>query len=107
MYKVATANEDMQAVLKFLRNKEYKSLGYILQDIDLTVDYSGTFDKAQVIDHLLYSKEFRMVGSEDAGDKTIVDNDMTVGRNCLTWIEQQVCFLEYVVSIPAIEVRNI
>ncbi len=64
MYKVTTANEDTTTVPRFLRDqKEYNSLGFVLKDIDFTVDYSGTFSKAEIIDHLLYKHDFRIAGS--------------------------------------------
>ncbi len=95
---MATPNEDPEEVLNFLHQKDaYQSLGFILHDIDFTLDYSGTFDKAEVIDHLLYNRYFRMAHSLDAGSKTIVDNDMTVGRNCLSWMED-VSFIFYQLS---------
>ena len=77
--------------LEFLETGEYNSVGLYLKDIDITKDYSGTFAKAAVINHLTETEKCRMAGSLDSGDKTIVDNDLTVGRNCLSWIETGHC----------------
>ena len=51
------------------------------------MDYSGSFDKEEVIRHLTTNKSFRMQGCTVDGDKTILDNSDQVGNNCLTYME--------------------
>lgn len=89
IYKVATSEEEPAKVLKWLRDSSsYKSHNFYLNDLDMTCDYSGSFDKKAVIGNLLYVEDFRMQGSDDQGSRTVVDNDLTVGANCLTWMEE-------------------
>ena len=62
----------------------YKEYGFFLKDVDITMDYSGSFDKYDVIEHLTDSEKFREQGSMKNGEqyqRTIIDNDATVG----TW----------------------
>ena len=89
MYKIATANENLPLVMDFIRKRHlYESLGIYLHDLDLTCDNSGSFEKDEVIEYLIDHYDFRMAGSPgDTGQRTIIDNDNTVGRNCMSWIE--------------------
>ncbi len=54
---------------------------------DITMDLAGTFNKDELIQYMTNTLDFRMQRSREAGSKTIVDNDITVGRNCLCWME--------------------
>ena len=58
-----------------------------LKGIDVTMDYSGSFDKDEVIYHLTTKKGFRMQGCTTDADRTILDNTDQVGNNCLTYME--------------------
>ena len=44
-YKIACANVEYESVLQFLRTKEYCKRGLFLKDIDITMDYAGSFDR--------------------------------------------------------------
>ena len=90
VFKIACPNVDYSKVMDFLRKFDYNGYGYYLKDVDITLDYSGSFDKYKVIDHLTSFKDFREQGSLNNGEnypRTIIDNDAMVGKNCLTWME--------------------
>ena len=88
-YKVATPNLDYKAVMEFVRAEEYKSIGMILKDFDVTMDFAGSFDKDEVIEYLVKEHDFRMQGDENTlSPRTILDNDRYVGRNCLTYMKE-------------------
>ena len=86
-YKIATPNIEYATVMNFLRNGSYKGYGFFLNDIDITIDYAGSFDKYKCINHLTSFENFREQGSIQNCDeypRTVVDNDKEVGMNCLT-----------------------
>ena len=89
-FKVACPNKDYSTVMNFLRSVDYNGYGIFLKDVDVTIDYSGSFDKYECINHLLVSENFRVQGSfenQEEYPRTIVNNDAYVGKNCLTWME--------------------
>ena len=87
-FKVACPNADYAAVLEFIRNKRYNICGFFLKDFDVTIDYAGSFDKEELIEHLVKEKGFRAQGEYDKNaSRTIIDNDKMVGRNCLSFME--------------------
>ena len=91
IFKIACPNNDYGLVMNFLREIDYNKYGFFLKDIDITMDYSGSFDKYKCIDHLTTLEDFREQGSIKNGEqypRTIVDNDTEVGKNCLTWMEK-------------------
>ena len=51
------------------------------------MDYAGSFDKHEVIQHLTTKKGFRVQGSAKDVNRTILDNADQVGNNCLTYME--------------------
>ena len=51
------------------------------------MDYAGSFDKDEVIQHLNTKKGFRVQGSAKDANRTILDNTDQVGNNCLTYME--------------------
>ena len=88
-YKIATPNVNYVTVMEFLRNVNYKGYGFFLNDVDITMDYAGSFDKYKCIDHITNFEDFREQGSMQNGEeypRTVVDNDREVGKNCLTWM---------------------
>ena len=86
--KVACPNEDPKLVLSFLQQRKYASLKVQLKDIDFTLDFAGSFDKDEVIQHMLQTSEFRMERDEEVPfGRTIMDNDKYVGRNCLSYMD--------------------
>ena len=89
-YKVACPNIEYTKVMEFLRTADLATIGMVVKDIDVTMDYAGSFDKAEVIEHLVANEGFRMQGDKSNAFRTIVDNDASVGRNCLTYMETTV-----------------
>ena len=59
----------------------------ILKDIDVTMDYAGSFDREEVIDYMVTNRDFRCQGAVEDAIKTILDNSDKVGQNCLTYME--------------------
>ena len=86
-YKVACPNLPYHTVLDFIINADYIGIGFFLKDIDVTIDYAGSFDKYEVINYLTSEAGFREEGVEKDALRTIVNNDTLVGRNCLTIME--------------------
>ena len=86
-YKIACANVEYGSVLQFLRTKEYVQRGLFLKDIDVTMDYAGSFDRDEVIDYMVTNHDFRCQGAVEDATKTILDNSHKVGQNCLTYME--------------------
>ena len=86
-YKIACPNIEYMAVMKFIREADYNRVGYFLKDIDITMDYVGTFDKYELVEYLTKEEGFREEGDGGEADRVIVDNDYKVGRNCLTFTE--------------------
>ena len=86
-YKIACGDEEYENGLTFVRALEYEKEGLFLKDIDMTMDYAGSFDKEEVATYLMENRGFRHASSHNEADRTIVDNDHHVGRNCLTYME--------------------
>jgi len=89
-WKIACLNVNYVTVMEFLRMVDYNGYGFFLNDVDVTMDYAGSFDKYKCIDHLTSFEDFREQGSMQNGEeypRTVVDNDGVVGKNCLTWME--------------------
>ena len=86
-YKVACPNLEYAIVMDFIRTVDFAPIGMTVKDIDVTMDYAGSFDKEEVIQHLVAEEDFRVQGSGGEASRTIVDNDAMVGRNCLTYME--------------------
>ena len=86
-FKISCADEEYSNVLEFLRTDEYRIRNIFSKDIDVTMDYSGSFDKDEVIHHLTTKKGFRMQGCTTDADRTILDNTDQVGNYCLTYME--------------------
>lgn len=55
---------------------------YYLMDFDITQDFTGIFDKREMEKYLCEQHGF----FKGKGEKLIVDNDKTVGIDCLTWV---------------------
>ena len=78
------ANENSEAVVSF-EQKEYCQRSLYLKDIDVIHDFSGSLSKQELIDYLLETDQFRMQGS---GSLPILENNSTVGNNCLIYYGQ-------------------
>ena len=90
IWKIACPNLNYVTVMEFLRKVDYNGYGFFLKDVDVTMDYAGSFDKYKCIDHITNFEDFREQGSMQNGEeypRTVVDNDGEVGKNCLTWME--------------------
>jgi hypothetical protein len=72
-FKISCANEEYSNVLEFLRTDEYKIPNIFLKDIDVTMDYAGSFEKDELIHHLTTNEGFRMQGCTTDADRTILD----------------------------------
>ena len=57
-YKIACANVEYGRVVQFLRTQEYVKRGLFLKDIDITMDYAGSFDREEVIDYMVTNHDF-------------------------------------------------
>ena len=86
-YKVACPNIEYKKVMEFLRTTDLATMGMVVKDFDVTMDYAGSFNKKEIIDHLVSKEDFQVQGGNAKTMRTIVDNDATVGRNCLTYME--------------------
>ena len=74
-------------VMDFIRNAPYNDIDMFIKDIDVTIDYAGSFDKYEVIDHLTNNEGYREEGTCEEAYRVIVNNDAMVGKNCLTYME--------------------
>ena len=83
IWKIACPNVNYVTVMEFLRKVDYNGYGFFLKDVDVTMDYAGSFDKYKCIDHLTSFEDFREQGSMQNGEeypRTVVDNDGEVGK---------------------------
>ena len=69
------------------KDKKYCERGLFLKDIDMTMDYAGSFDKEEVVDYMVTNHGFHCQGVDDEATETILDNSQKVGQNFLTYIE--------------------
>ena len=58
-----------------------------LKDIDVTMDYAGSFDKEEVINYMVTNHDFWCQGAVEDATKTILDKSNKVGQNCLRYME--------------------
>lgn len=87
-YKIACAEEAYDRVLSFLRAQDYNTSGLFLKDIDVSMNYAGSFDKIEVLEALVNTKGFRLQHADhNDEERTILLNSRDVGRNCLTYME--------------------
>jgi hypothetical protein len=87
-FKVDLMDENLKNISMQLPTilKQLEGRGIYLSDIDITIDYAGTLDKLDLIDYLTKNLNYRLQGEHTAGSRTILDNDKSVGTNCLTYI---------------------
>ena len=79
-FKVACADENYSKVLEFLRTDEYKIRNMFLKDIDVTMDYAGSFNKDEIVNYLTRHKGFRIQGSYYGADRTFWITVSRLGR---------------------------
>ena len=86
--RIACPNIPYNLVMQFIRNGKYNDIGFFLKDIDITMDFAGSFNKYDVIDHLTAVEGFKEEGKcSQESSRTINNNDTSVGRNCLSFME--------------------
>lgn len=59
---------------------------YYLLDFDITQYFAGTFSKEEMTRYLCKNYDFCLQGEYEKDFNIIVDNDKTVGKDCLTWL---------------------
>ena len=88
-FKIATPNLDYSEVMAFVRSSCYNDFGFFLKDVDVTLDFAGSFEKQEIVSYLVKHMGFRLQGEDDfTATRTVVDNDCMVGRNCMTFMEE-------------------
>lgn len=88
-YKIELADAVLKDVLEKLPLilEEIKALDIYLLDLDITQDFAGIFNKADMSEYLISNHNFRLAGTSWIENyNTIVKNDKTVGIDCLTWM---------------------
>ena len=90
VYKVGCADIPIAKIIKALEKKDLRnSRGIYLEDVDFTIDYSGSFNKEEIIDHLL-SIGYKLQNSVTTMEEsigTIMDNNYAVGKNCVSFLQ--------------------
>lgn len=86
-YKIACADLEYQKVLDFIRKQEYNDCGLFLKDVDVTLDYAGSFNREEVVQSMVQMHGFGSQGTATSADRTILDNCDNFGENCLTYME--------------------
>ena len=86
-FKVSLDNQDLECILKLLESQVLGEHGIPLNDLGATQDMVGSFQKETLISCLL-DNGFRMEGDGFYSGPTIMDNDHSVGRNCLTFLQE-------------------
>ena len=91
VYKVGCADIPITKIIKVLEKKDLRnSKGIYLEDVDFTTDYSGSFNKEEIIDHLLsigYKLQNSVETTMDESIGTIAYNNYAVGRNCVSFLQ--------------------
>lgn len=87
-YKVACADCDPEIILHALKQPELADNKYKVEDVDVTIDCYGIFKKDELKEELIDKHGFVLKGEggDLARENIILDNDNTVGKNCLTFM---------------------
>lgn len=93
LFKISCPDMEYKELLQNLSRLllKFRSYGLFLHDIDFTRDYGGSFDKDELINHLIRTRQYKREGDHgqlDEGDKIILNNTHSVGNNCLTYLEK-------------------
>ena len=107
-FKIELSNLDYKAIITWFSKGNIQRLNdnfIYIADIDFTRDYTGSFSTYVIIEHLL-DLGFRMEKSNDYAEKTIIDNNNTVGNNCLSFLFNNVRFKIYNKLWHTIEVKK-
>ena len=112
-FKIALANISYEETLKLFNKKNLRQLeeNFIYKsDIDWTQDFKGSFNKDEIIEHLINNCGFRMQDdkdeNEDYKDHVILKNDKSVGRNCLTFFYNNKRYKLYLKFVHSLEVKS-
>lgn len=108
--KVSTADLDLNEVVRFLKSAVLSNAGIFLNDMDITMDFAGSFDRDEVCRYLITEEGFRLQGDVEqhesewwtrkdikyvrSGIATILENAHFVGNNCLTYMTRTRCGLK-------------
>lgn len=89
-YKIELADVKLETLLQDLPEllEQLSVEHYYLLDFDITQDFAGIFNKTEMCDYLTDREKFCLQGDYKNGFNIIVDNDKTVGKDCLTWINK-------------------
>ena len=89
-YKISCNSVPLDAVIAILEDEELLQNDILLDDIDITQDFAGCFDKEEVSNSMSYIG-FHMQGDPYYGEEegTVIDNSRLVGDNCLTFCDRE------------------
>lgn len=79
--KLETLIADLPEIMQHLEKEHY-----YLTDLDITQDFAGIFNKVEMTDYLTSNFNFCHIGEYKKDYNKIVDNNHTVGIDCLTWL---------------------
>lgn len=87
-YKVELADVKLENLLEVLPKllEEFQNEDYYLMDLDVTQDFAGIFNKEEMCKYLTTNFNFCNHGEYRENSNVIVNNDTTVGIDCLTWL---------------------
>lgn len=92
-FKIELADENVYKIHNKLEGflnelEEYENQIYLL-DLDITKDYSGTFNKRELEEYLITNYNFKRQDEPEYNGETltIINNDKTVGTGCLTALD--------------------
>jgi len=89
-FKVELADVKIETLLHELPKilERLKKDNYYLLDLDITLDIAGIFNKEEMIKYLVSSFPFSLPRENIEKDNIIVDNNKTVGIDCLTRLNE-------------------
>ena len=89
-YKISCNSVPLDAVIAILEDEELLQNDILLDDIDITQDFAGCFDKEEV-SNAMSDIGFHMQGDPYYGEEegTVIDNSRLVGDNCLTFCDRE------------------
>ena len=67
-FKISCADEEYSKVLEFLRTDEYRIRNVLLKDIDVTMDYSGSYPSSDNEGRASYARWYKGCGESNYGE---------------------------------------